>query len=158
MEDIILVGFGGHAKSVADCIERQKLYRIIGYTDIEKHDSTYKYLGKDDILKNYLKEGIKNAAICIGYMGKDNLREALYTKLKEIGYKLPVIKDPSAIISSSVTIGEGTFVGKSVVINSEAQIGKMCIINTKSLIEHECSVHDFAHISVDKLKLEMLLL
>ena len=28
MEDIILVGYGGHAKSVADCIERKKEYRI----------------------------------------------------------------------------------------------------------------------------------
>lgn len=33
MEDIILVGYGGHAKSVADCIERKNEYRIIGYTE-----------------------------------------------------------------------------------------------------------------------------
>ena len=41
MEDIILIGYGGHAKSVADCIERQKRYRIIGYTELEKKKSQY---------------------------------------------------------------------------------------------------------------------
>ncbi|WP_156032724.1 hypothetical protein [Selenomonas sp. FC4001] len=35
MEDIVLVGFGGHAKSVADCIEREGKYHIAGYTDVK---------------------------------------------------------------------------------------------------------------------------
>ena len=42
MDDIILVGYGGHGKSVADCIERTKKYRIVGYTDLEQQESMYK--------------------------------------------------------------------------------------------------------------------
>ena len=41
MEDIIIVGYGGHAKSVADVIERQKQYKIAGYTDVDNHYSKY---------------------------------------------------------------------------------------------------------------------
>lgn len=33
---IILVGFGGHARSVADSIELKGEYRVIGYTDLQK--------------------------------------------------------------------------------------------------------------------------
>lgn len=149
MENLILVGFGGHAKSIADCIEREKKFKIIGYTDLNKQNSIYEYLGTDDILDYYFNQGIKYAVVCIGYMGKGTLREILYTKLKRIGYILPIIKDPSAIISTSAVIEEGTFIGKNVIINSEAHIGKMCIINTKSLIEHECIISDFSHISVN---------
>ncbi len=148
MEDIVLVGFGGHAKSVADCIERQSKYRIIGYTDVEKHTSVYPYLGTDDELNNIYESGVKNAVIAIGYMGKDNLRERLYEKVKKIGFELPVIVDPSAIVSSSAIVDEGTFVGKNAIINAEAYVGKMVIINTKALIEHECKVGDFSHIAV----------
>ena len=36
MEDIVIVGFGGHAKSIADCIERMGKYRIVGYTDFDE--------------------------------------------------------------------------------------------------------------------------
>ena len=148
MEDIILIGYGGHAKSVADCIERQGYYRIIGYTDIEENESVYKYLGTDDVLQKYYEQGVANAVVCVGFLGKGYIREEIYRKLKDIGYNLPVIKDPSAIISSSALIGEGTFIGKRAVINAEANIGKMVIVNTMALVEHECVVEDFSHIAV----------
>lgn len=148
MKDIVLVGFGGHAKSVADCIEREGKFHIIGYTDIEEHASRYKYLGNDDVLKTVFDEGVKNAAIGIGYMGKGNLRNKIYERLKMIGFHMPVIADPSSVISESAQIGEGTFIGKGAVVNAEAIIGKMAIINTKALVEHECVVGDFAHIAV----------
>lgn len=148
MEDIIIVGYGGHAKSVIDCIERQKKYNIIGYTDEIDRRGRYPYLGTDDVLQEYYNRGTQNAAICIGYLGKGNVREALYEKTKKIGYRLPIIVDPSAIISETAEITEGTFIGKGAIVNAEAKIGKMSIINTKALIEHECVVGDFVHIAV----------
>lgn len=148
MEDIILVGYGGHAKSVADCIERAKKYHIVGYTDLMPHGSRHTYLGTDDMLMEYWGQGIKNAAIGVGYMGKGNLRERLYAKLKRIGYSLPVISDTSAIICGTVQIAEGAFVGKGAVINAEAKIGKMAIVNTMALVEHECAIGDFTHVAV----------
>ena len=46
MKDIIIVGFGGHARSVADCIERTGQYNIVGYTDLYEAtpNNGYKYL------------------------------------------------------------------------------------------------------------------
>lgn len=148
MEDIILVGYGGHAKSVADCIERKKEYRIIGYTDKEEHESGYMYLGTDDVLRKYYENGIRNAAVCIGYLGKGNLREKIYSLLKNIGYSLPIIMDSSSIVAEDVELGEGTFIGKGAVVNAGAKVGKMVIINTMALVEHECVVEEFAHVAV----------
>lgn len=148
MEDIVLVGFGGHAKSVADCIEREEKYNIVGYTDLEEHQSRYKYLGSDDVLKDLFASGVHNAAIGIGYMGKGEIRQKLYFKLKEIGYGLPVVIDPSAVVSETAVIGEGSFVGKCAVVNTETKVGKMVIVNTKALVEHECCVGDFSHVAV----------
>lgn len=148
MEDIVLVGFGGHAKSVADCIEREGRYRIKGYTELQSQQAAYPYLGTDDELPKLYQSGIHKAVVCVGYLGKGNTREKLFCVLKQIGFHLPVIADPSSIISKNATIGEGTFIGKGAVINSEAIIGKMCIINTKSLIEHECVIDDFSHVAV----------
>ena len=87
MEDIILVGYGGHARSVADCIERAGIYRIIGYTDTVCYETNYTYLGTDEVLEQYRGKGIKNVFVAIGYMGKGNLREKLYNKLKKL-YKI----------------------------------------------------------------------
>lgn len=148
MEDIILVGYGGHAKSVADCIERGNQFHIVGYADLKKVEAPYPYLGTDDILEKYFSEGIINVAICIGYLGKHDSRERLYQQLKSIGFQFPIIMDPSAIVSKSANIGEGTFIGKGAIVNAEAHIGKMCIINSAALVEHECVVDDFSHVAV----------
>lgn len=59
MENILLVGYGGHAKSIADCIERQGNYRIAGYTDSMQRESPYKYLGTDERLQECYDNGIK---------------------------------------------------------------------------------------------------
>ena len=138
-----MVGYGGHAKSIADCIERGKQYHIAGYTDIQEAEAPYAYLGADDILAGCFRRGILNAVIGIGYLGKGELRQKLYWRLKDIGFRFPVISDPSAIISESAQIGEGTFVGKGAIINAEAYVGKMCIINSAAVVEHECKVGDF---------------
>lgn len=150
MEDIILIGLGGHGKSVADSIEQKGEYRIVGYsepTDLGLYHG-YTWLGTDEELGYYFGQGIRNVFICTGYLGKGRIRDKLYALVKKIGFKLPVILDPSAVISKEATFGEGTFVGKRALVNAGSRIGKMCIINSGSVVEHECIVGDFTHISV----------
>ena len=150
MEKILILGVGGHAKSVADAIRKESKYEIAGYVvnDTLEADDRYPVIGNDDDLLRLYEEGILYAAVGIGFLGKGTLRNRLYQKLKEIGYELPVICDPSAIIADGVEIEEGTFVGKGVILNTDAKIGKMCIINTGAIVEHDCMVGDFTHIAV----------
>ena len=152
MEKIILIGNGGHAKSVLDSIEGTHLYEVVGFISNNKDEEFeyrgYKIIGTDNDLERIYSEGIHNVFICIGYMGNGNLREELYTRVKEIGYVIPTIIDESAIIATDAKIGEGTYVGKTAVVNSEAVIGKMTIINTGAIVEHNCIVGDFTHVSV----------
>lgn len=152
MEKIIILGMGGHAKSIIDAIERENKYEIAGYVVNDCRDALgdkkYPVLGKDDDLSGLFQQGIHNAAIGIGFLGKSNLRKRLYEKIKNIGYNLPVVCDPTAIIASGVSIGDGTFIGKGAILNTDSQIGKMCIINTGAIVEHDCQVGDFSHISV----------
>lgn len=148
MEKIVLVGYGGHAKSIADCIERQRKYEIVGYTDLVSHSSPYPYLGTDEVLESCIENGAANAVLCLGYLGKGDIRQKLYNRLKKLGFLLPSIIDPSAIIAESAKIDEGVFIGKGAVVNAEAKIGRMAIINTKAVIEHECIVGEFTHVAV----------
>lgn len=150
MEEIILAGFGGHAKSVIDSIEQKQRFRIIGFTDVKPVDSYrgYPYLGTDAVLEQYYRKGIRNAFISVGYLGRGKVRDNLYKQIKSIGYNLPVIIDATAIIANDVKIGEGTFVGKRAVVNSSSEIGKMCIINTGAVIEHDNRIGDFSHVAV----------
>jgi len=148
-EKIVIVGYGGHAKSISDSIKASGKYEICGYTDLcENKTACISYLGNDDSLSQIFKEGVHFAAIGIGFMGDSNIRDRKYEQLKTIGYELPVIIDPSAIVADDAEIGEGTFIGKRAVINAAAKVGRMCIINTGAIIEHEDIVGDYTHIAV----------
>lgn len=152
MEDIILLGIGGHAHSVVDSIEQAGQYRIVGFLDVKEHKDKeyrgYRVIGTDDMLENYYRKGIKNAFITVGYLGEGSIREKLYKELKKIGYTIPNIIDKTAIVASDVRFGEGNYVGKRTVINANAEIGAMCIINTGAIVEHDCYVDDMTHIAV----------
>lgn len=151
MDKIMILGNGGHARSVVDAIIREGKYQIEGYIVNEQLDAgsiDYPIIGTDSDLPTLYQSGIKNAVVGVGYLGKSDLRERLYERLKSIGFCIPIICDPSAIVSEHVKLGEGTFIGKRAIINAGSEIEKMCIINTGAIIEHDCVVEAFTHISV----------
>lgn len=147
-ERIVILGFGGHAKSLADSILKDGKYDIAGYTDTHDCKSQFKYLGTDEQLIDIYKQGIDKAVLGVGFMGNSAVRDKLVRTAKSIGFVFPVIIDPSAMVASDVLIGEGTFVGKGVVINAESRIGDFCIVNTSAIVEHENIVGDYSHIAV----------
>lgn len=146
---LVIIGYGGHAKSVIDSILSPGQYEIIGYTDVEdKGSEIVKYLGTDDELRGIFDTGVSLAFFGLGYMGRICVRSYIYEILKSIGYSFPIIIDPSAIVARDAIIGEGTFIGKRAVVNAGSIIGKNCIINTGSIIEHENSIGDYTHVAV----------
>jgi len=151
MEKIILLGGGGHCKSIIDTIQTSKLYEIIGIIDLEQNMGQYingiEVLDSDENLIKYKKSGVENAFISVGSIGNTSVRRKLYNLAKKIEFNIPTIIDYTAIISSDATIGSGTFVGKGTIINTKSIIGSNCIINSGSIIEHDCSVDDFVHIA-----------
>ncbi len=152
MEQIILVGCGGHAASVMDSIMQQGRYQIAGFIEREKPGGDgpggIPIIGSDQDLKQVYDSGIRTAFVTVGCLGRGSVRERLYGSLKQIGYEIPAVIDPSAVLARGVHIGEGTYVGKCAVINTGAEIGRMCIINTGAVVEHGCSVGDFSHVAV----------
>ena len=57
-EKIVLVGAGGHAKSLIDVIELENKFEIFGLVDNAKNGEVlgYKVLGTDEILKEIKSE------------------------------------------------------------------------------------------------------
>jgi sugar O-acyltransferase (sialic acid O-acetyltransferase NeuD family) len=151
MEDIILIGGGGHCKVIIDIIRATKMFNIYGIIDKEgmegKEVAGVKIIGNDDDVEPIFNSGIKNAFITIGSIDVNNNRMNLFDKLELIGYNFPIIKSEKAIISGNVVIGKGTVIMPGVIINPGSIIGNNCIINTGSIIEHDCRIGDGVHIA-----------
>ena len=148
--NIVLIGGGGHCRSVIDVIEQENKYEIIGIVDtkenIGKKVLDYEIIGCDDDLETIFKT-CKKACVTVGHIKSNELRVKLFNLAKKIGFNLPVIISPFAYVSKHSFIDEGTIIMHQALINANAKVGKNCIINTKALLEHDCIVEDNCHIS-----------
>lgn len=120
---------------------------IAGYIDSQL--ATFipedKYLGTDDdIVTIFEKYG--NIPVVIS-PDQPSIREKLYKKYKEIGFKFQTIISPSAHISRSAVIGEGTVIQHGVHVSSNAQIGNFVKLNVNANIMHDCKVDNFTTIA-----------
>jgi len=149
-EKIILIGGGGHCRSVIDVIEQENRYEIIGIVDKKELYGNdvlgYKIIASDDDLEDIFKT-CKNAFITVGQIKSNTIRVKLFEKLKQIGFNLPVIISPLAYVSKHSFIDEGTIVMHHALINANVKIGKNCIINSKALVEHDVIIEDNCHVS-----------
>ena len=146
---LLLIGGGGHCGSVLDCALSTGFFQAIGIVDYDQTVSVLgiETIGCDDDLPRLKREGWTDSFISVGSIGVTTIRRKLFQMAKDIGFSMPSIIDPSAIIARGTDIGEGTFVGKRTVINTGARIGACAIINTGAVIEHDCIIGAYTHIS-----------
>ncbi len=148
---IVLIGGGGHCRSVADCLVSLEIYDEIGIVEKEAGAGSgvqgIDIIGMDADLQRLFDEGWRYAFVTIGSVGNTLGRRKILQNLKEIGFEIPNIIDRTAVIGKDVILGEGIFVGKNAVINAGTTIGDCAIINTGAVVEHDCKIGDFAHIS-----------
>lgn len=150
MKKILLIGGGGHCKSVADTILRSKEYDEIGIVDIQDADPMFgsiRVIGCDEDLPVLLSKGWEYAFVTVGSVCDTHLRRSLFEKIVNLGFIIPTIIDTSAHVSQNAKIGSGVFVGKNAVINAGSIIEDAVIVNTGAIIEHDCSIGAFTHIS-----------
>lgn len=147
---ILLIGGGGHCKSVIDVIEMEGSFTIAGIIDqkelLGQKILGYEVIGCDDNLEALFAR-FKYAIVTVGQIQSPNVRIKLFNRLTSIGFKMPPIISPMAYVSKHATVESGTVVMHNALINANAAVGKNCIINTKALIEHDSIIGDHCHIS-----------
>jgi len=151
MARILLIGGGGHCKSVLDCVLGMGAYGDIAIIDRQyagrKAILGIPAIGADDDLPSLRRAGWTDAFISLGSIGNPHRRRALYDQLREIGFGIPCIVDETAAVSGNARLGSGVFVGKKAVINAGTYIGTCVIINSGAIVEHDSKVGAFSHIS-----------
>lgn len=148
MKDLILIGGGGHCKSVIEVAESCG-YHIMGVLDqpefVGKQVLDYKVIGVDDDIPQYVDKA--DFVITVGFIKNPALRIALFNKVKNAGGSLATLVASTAHVSRYAKLGEGTVVMHNAFVNAGAQIGDNVILNTFCNIEHDAVIGDQCHIS-----------
>ncbi len=143
---VVIIGAGGHAKVIADIVEKLQ-DKLLGFLDDKletgkKVICDYKVLGKIEKCLQLQKQD-ENIEFIIA-IGNNQVRKEISNKYK-LNYYTAI--HPSAHIGLEVIIGEGTVVMANACINSSVKIGKHCIINTGAIIEHDNIIENYVHTS-----------
>lgn len=146
---LILIGGGGHCKSVIEVAESAG-YEIKGILDMPDEVGKevlpgHKVIGTDDEIPQYVEEC--EFVITVGFIKNPALRIKLYNKVKTAGGRLATIIASTAHVSKYAELGEGTVIMHHAFVNAGAKIGDNCIINTFVNIEHDAEVGNQCHIS-----------
>lgn len=134
-----LIGASGHAKVVMDCLLDAGV-TIQGLFDQNPAVKSLKgYAVNGDYTASHKEEPL------VISIGANSIRQKIAESLKERLFGKVI--HPSALISSDVTLGEGTVVFHAAVIQSSAKIGRHVIVNTSASIDHDCVIGDFVHVA-----------
>ena len=148
MKNLILIGGGGHCKSVMDAAESAG-YSIFGVLDVAenvgKEVLSTKIIGTDENIPAYVDKA--EFVITVGFIKNPAVRIKLYNKVKEAGGKFATIIASTAYVSKYAEIGEGTVVLHQAFVNAGAKVGKNVILNTATNIEHDAVIGNHCHIS-----------
>lgn len=146
MKKLLVIGSGGHARTILEIALLN--YEVLGIIDVNYQDKEETILGVS-VIGNLEKLSCYSADETSVFLALgDNLeREEVFGKVSELGYKMPALIHPTAIVSESVEIGEGSAICAGTILNPLVKIGRGVIINTGSIVDHESQINDFAHMA-----------
>ena len=137
MSAVVLLGGGGHCRSVIDVIEQAGLYSILGVLEKEGFSDSnlmgYPLLGSDQDLPAFIEQNCA-VVITIGQIKTSEPREKLYRYAKGAGAEMPVVVSPRAYLSRHAKVGSGTTVMHEAIVNCSAEIGENSRIGVNAII------------------------
>ena len=144
MANVFLFGASGHGKVVKDILNANGV-KVEAFVDDN--------LQVNECAGRKVLHDATGLSPMIVSIGVNKIRRIVVDRLianaNAEGYPLEFTTaiHPSATISPSAKIGEGTVVMAGAVINADAAIGKHCIVNTGATVDHDCIIGDYCHIA-----------
>jgi NDP-sugar pyrophosphorylase family protein len=128
-KNLLILGAGGHGRVVKETAEAMSVFNKIDFLD----DNSEMAIGKLNDVSELSKE-YRYAFVAIG---SNELRMEWIKRVEELGYILPVIIHPKAIVSPSASVYPGTIVNMGALIQTNVVIEKGCIVGAGSIIDHD---------------------
>lgn len=135
-----LFGASGHGKVIKEILEAEGV-EVKAFADDNK--AVHECAG---IPVLHEAESLSPVIVSIG---ANRIRKMIVERMKssDESVKFGIAVHPTAVVSPSAKIGEGTVVMAGAVINADAVIGRHCIINTCASVDHDCVIGDYCHIA-----------
>ena len=149
IRSVIIIGAGGHAKVLAEMLQKSKRH-IIGVTDPNKKEGETSFglnvIGDDEVIKEHDKSKVE-LVNGIGALPGNNIRWNIAKRFRDLDYTFATVIHPSAIISNDIILKDGVQIMAGCIIQPGVEVGQDSIINTGVILDHDCKIGKSCHIA-----------
>ncbi|MFD1142141.1 acetyltransferase [Larkinella insperata] len=136
---MLLYGASGHAKVIISCLQAAG----VAVDAIFDDDPDKKKLLTIPVVGGYRAEYNPGEPLVVA-IGDNRVRCRL---AQWIQHPFGTAVHPSALIDSSVMLGNGSVVMHGAILQVDTCVGNHVIINTGASVDHDCTVADFVHVA-----------
>jgi sugar O-acyltransferase (sialic acid O-acetyltransferase NeuD family) len=136
---LVIFGAGGMGRELADIALRKGLDIVFAV------DPAYRDGPRVQDVKVIDPSEIEPSDRLIFALGSSAARRALAERFG--AHEAATLIAPSAIVSPSAEIGEGSQIGDFAVVNNSARLGRHVQLNTFAQVSHDCVLEDFVTVA-----------
>lgn len=147
-ETLLILGAGGHGKSVAEAALLGGQWSNAIFLD-DAWPAVTEALGCEVVGKvidiNSVASRCQGA---IAAVGNNAVRERWIGLIEQAEIELVSVVHPKAWVSPCATVGAGTAVMAGAVVGTVSEVGKGVIINANATVDHDVVMEELSHIGV----------
>lgn len=148
--ELLIMGAGGHAKSLIDLVRQANRFQLAGVVDDDPSEIQVlgvPVLGTSVVLASLFDRGIRLIANGVGGTNSNRARPEIFERLASYGFAFPTLVHPRAAVEPSALLEAGVQVFGSAFVGSDARVGIGAIINTGAIVSHDCRIGEYAHLT-----------
>jgi UDP-perosamine 4-acetyltransferase len=148
----VLLGAGGHASVLLDCLALSGAATVAAVLVPDKAlwgtaFAGVTVLGGDDLMADLLQRGVTHFVVGLGGAGNNRPRQRLFGLAVRSGLAPLTVIHPSSIVSPRAVLGPGCQLLPGSIVNAGATLGANVIVNSGAIVEHDCAVSDHVHVA-----------
>lgn len=136
----MIAGSGGFSREVADLLAELG-HEVAAFFDERPAQGEHVPSGLPVVCDPRAAE-FDAVAVAIGDAA---VRERMFASFS--AWPTPALVHPSASVSPSAVLGEGSIVMQNAVVSAQASLGRGVIVNVGCYVAHDCSVGEFTHLA-----------
>jgi sugar O-acyltransferase (sialic acid O-acetyltransferase NeuD family) len=146
MKRLLILGAGGHGRSVAEAVNLGTEFELVGFLDdgCPKADIA-PVLGPTASLADHRAQ----ADFAIVAIGNNRVREGCFERLRAAGFELATVIHPRAFVSPSARTEPGCAVMAGAIVGTEAILEAGAIVNSGAIVDHHCRMEAFSHLGTN---------
>ncbi|NIQ37471.1 MAG: transferase [Proteobacteria bacterium] len=152
MKKVVILGAGGHAREVLWVFEEQNKaepsWEVLGFID-ENTLNKGRDLCNLPILGDFgwFEKTVSREVYVISGVGNCRTKLHFAEKAANLGLNFCSVVHPSVMMSSHVTVGEGTVIAAGSIITTQVKIANHVTVNVGCTISHDAVIEDYCTIA-----------